>query len=34
MPLLARETEIQPEGLFSLGADDYPWSVAHVRCRQ
>lgn len=34
MPLLARETGIHPEALFSLGADDYPWSVAHVRSRQ
>lgn len=34
MPLLAKETDIQPEDLFALPADAFPWGVAHVRSRQ
>ena len=34
MPLLAKETDIQPEDIFSLSAGDFPWGVAHVRSRQ
>ena len=34
MPLLRREPDIQPENLFSLPSDQFPWCVAHVRSRQ
>jgi transcription antitermination factor NusG len=33
MPLLAKQPEIAPEEIFSLG-DDQPWRVAHVQSRQ
>jgi transcription antitermination factor NusG len=34
MPLLPRETDILPEDIFTLAADELPWGVAHVRSRQ
>jgi transcription antitermination factor NusG len=34
VPLLARETELFPDDLFSLADDVYRWAVAHVRSRQ
>jgi transcription antitermination factor NusG len=34
MPLLPKDVDFQPEELFSLPFDAYPWAVAHVRSRQ
>ena len=34
MPLLKREPEISPEGLFELPEAELPWWVAHVKSRQ
>ena len=34
MPLLKREPEIFPHGLFELPEAGFPWSVAHTRSRQ
>jgi transcription antitermination factor NusG len=34
VPLLKREPDIFPAGLFDLVAEARPWSVAHVRSRQ
>lgn len=34
MPLLPKEEEVFPAGLFALEAAEYPWGVAHVRSRQ
>ena len=34
MPLLKREKEIFPPGLFDLPEPDFPWWVAHTRSRQ
>lgn len=34
MPLLPKEIEIAPDGLFELDPAAHPWSVAHVRSRQ
>src|SRR6266508_1879488 len=34
MPLLKREPEFFPEGIFGLAEADFPWWVAHTRSRQ
>ena len=34
MPILKREPDFQPETLFELPPDRYPWWVVHVRSRQ
>jgi transcription antitermination factor NusG len=34
VPILRREPDFFPEGLFELPADRYPWWVVHVRSRQ
>src|SRR5688500_2416192 len=34
MPLLPKERDIFPDDVFALPADDYLWTVAHVRSRQ
>ena len=34
MPLLRKEIDFYPDGLFALPVDEYPWGVAHVRSRQ
>ena len=34
MPLLRKESDIYPEGLFSLPTLTHPWWVAHVRSRR
>jgi transcription antitermination factor NusG len=34
MPLLKREPDLFPEGLFDLPIESHPWWVAHVRSRQ
>lgn len=34
MPLLPKETEVFPDGLFELPAESAIWAVAHVRSRQ
>ncbi|HEX7152392.1 MAG TPA: transcription termination/antitermination NusG family protein [Thermoanaerobaculia bacterium] len=34
MPLLPKEIDILPDGIFSLSYDSHPWNVAHVRSRQ
>jgi transcription termination/antitermination protein NusG len=34
MPLLPKEIDFQPEDLFALSLEEYPWGVAHVRSRQ
>ena len=34
MPILKREPDASPEGLFDLPLDRFPWWVAHVRSRQ
>ena len=34
MPLLRKEIDLQPDELFALPADEFPWGVAHVRSRQ
>lgn len=34
MPILKRELDVFPEGLFTIPEDELPWWVAHVRSRQ
>jgi len=34
MPLLKRELDLFPEGLFDLPVESHPWWVAHVKSRQ
>lgn len=34
MPILKREPDFQPDSLFELPAERYPWWVVHVRSRQ
>ncbi|HQR65805.1 MAG TPA: transcription termination/antitermination NusG family protein [Thermoanaerobaculia bacterium] len=34
MPILKREADLYPEGLFDLAVEGRPWWVAHVRSRQ
>jgi transcription antitermination factor NusG len=34
LPLLKREPELFPEGIFGLADADFPWWVAHTRSRQ
>src|SRR5450756_1795851 len=34
MPLLKREPDLFPEGLFDLPVKSHPWWVAHVKSRQ
>jgi transcription antitermination factor NusG len=34
MPILKREPDVFPEGLFDLSIEEFPWWVAHVRSRQ
>lgn len=34
MPILKREPDLYPEGLFDLRLETYPWLVAHVKSRQ
>ena len=34
MPLLKREPDLFPEGLFDLPVESHPWWVAHVKSRQ
>jgi transcriptional antiterminator RfaH len=34
MPILRKESEIFPPGLFSLSLEEAPWEVVHVRSRQ
>jgi transcription antitermination factor NusG len=34
MPILRRETQLSPEGIFKLSESDFPWWVAHTRSRQ
>jgi transcription antitermination factor NusG len=34
MPILKRETEIFPDGIFDLPDTEFPWWVAHTRSRQ
>ncbi|MCL4808165.1 MAG: hypothetical protein KJ062_10305 [Thermoanaerobaculia bacterium] len=34
MPILKKEADFQPESLFELPPDRFPWWVAHVRSRQ
>lgn len=34
MPLLKREPDLYPQGLFDLAVERHPWWVAHVRSRQ
>jgi transcription antitermination factor NusG len=34
MPILSKEIELFPAGLFVLPASSFPWHVAHVRSRQ
>ena len=34
MPLLRKEPDMYPDGLFQLSAETFPWIVAHVRSRQ
>ncbi len=33
MPILKREPDLYPEGLFDLAVESHPWWVAHVRSR-
>jgi transcription antitermination factor NusG len=34
MPILERELEVSPPGIFKLSEHDFPWWVAHTRSRQ
>jgi len=34
MPILKRELELFPQGIFALSEADFPWSVAYTRSRQ
>jgi transcriptional antiterminator NusG len=34
MPILKREPDANPEEIFGLSSEDFPWWVAHVRSRQ
>jgi len=34
MPILKREPDLYPQGLFDLAVESHPWWVAHVRSRQ
>src|SRR6266581_3544595 len=34
MPILKRELELSPQGIFRLSESDFPWWVAHTRSRR